>query len=60
MFPNNIPLNTSQVYLKHVLYNGCQLFVPLIDEEETELRRAQLRAFNSWQIAKNSSPPEVA
>lgn len=60
MFLKNIPLNTSGIYFKHTLYDGCQLYIPLIDENEKELRKAQLRAFNSLQIAENSSPPEVA
>ena len=55
-----IPLNLSSLYLKHVLYNGCIIYVPLEKEEDRSKVKAQLKAFNSQQMADNPQEPEYA
>ncbi len=60
MFPKDVPLNLSSLFVEHVLYNGCKLYFPLEKESDRDSRKAQLRAFNSWQMAMNPLPPEYA
>ena len=55
-----VGLNTSSLFLKHVLYNGCILYVPLQDEEERAQTKAYLRSFNSWQMEQFKPEPETA
>lgn len=58
-FPK-IPFNKTDIFLKHVLYNGCIIYVPLEKEEDRPKVKAQLRAFNSQQMADNPQEPEYA
>lgn len=60
MVIKGIPFNTSQLYYKHTLYNGCLLYMPLIVAENKPQVKAHLDAFNKWQMEQFKPEPEIA
>lgn len=56
----DLPFNTSKLYLKHVLYNGCLLYIPVSREEFKQEMKEKLKKFNVQQAALFNTGPEVA
>lgn len=56
----NLPYNTSEIYLKVVLYNGCQLYVPLHSEGQKAAVKQEFLNFINWQAAQFTPEPEYA
>lgn len=60
MVIKGIPFNTSGIYYKHILYNGCELWMPLIVAKNKAQVKAHLDAFNKWQLEQFKPEPETA
>ena len=55
-----IPYNTAKLYVKHTLYNGCLLYIPINKQEEAPKVKLLLNGFNNWQIEQFKPEPESA
>ena len=60
-----LPLNKSKVYLNNTLYNGCEIFVPVISANSLEIdkTRQELQEFimdQEWHFTKPTGGGEVA
>ena len=57
----NLPLNKSKVYLTNTLFGGCDIFVPVINPNELEVKktREELQEFileQEWHFTKPIPP----
>jgi len=56
----NLPYNRSKLYLKHILYNGCELYLPLADEQTRGIVKEKVERFNEYQKSIFETDPEAA